>query len=79
MRPPDLLARIVAPVVEQDRDLAPLFASHENEEGGRPAFHPRMLLKVVLCGYCIEAGSWRKFERATYEGVASRWFATDQR
>lgn len=76
--PPNHLARIVAQVVDEDLDLAPLLASYENEEGGRPAFHPRMLLKVVLYGYCIGVGSSRKLEKATYEDVATRWLATDQ-
>ena len=76
--PPNHLARIVAQVVDNDLDLAPLVASYENEEGGRPAFHPRMLLKVVLYGYCVGVASSRKLEKATYEDVATRWLATDQ-
>src|SRR5579875_661156 len=76
--PPNHLARIVAQVVDDHLDLAPLVASYENEEGGRPAFHPRMLLKVVLYGYCVGVGSSRKLEKATYEDVATRWLATDQ-
>ncbi len=34
--PPNHLARIVAQVVDNDLDLAPLVASYANEEGGRP-------------------------------------------
>ena len=74
--PPNHLARIVAHVVDNDLDLAPLVASYENEEGGRPAFHPRMLLKVILYGYCVGVASSRKLEKATYEDVATRWLAT---
>ena len=74
--PPNHLARIVAQVVDNDLDLAPLVASYENEEGGRPAFHPRMLLKVILYGYCVGVASSRKLEKATYEDVATRWLAT---
>jgi transposase len=76
--PPNHLARIVARVVDEDLDLAALLASYENEEGGRRAFHPRMLLKAVLYGYCIGLGSSRQLEKATYEDVATRWLATDQ-
>lgn len=76
--PSDHLARIVAQVVDEDLELASLIASYENDEGGRPAFHPRMLLKIVLYGYCTGLGSSRKLEKATFEDVATRWLATDQ-
>ena len=76
--PPNHLARIVAHVVDNDLDLAPLVASYENEEGVRPAFLMRKLLKVVLYGYCVGVGCSRKLEKATYEDVATRWLATDQ-
>jgi transposase len=76
--PEDHLARIVAQVVDSDLDLRPLLATFENEEGGAPAFHPRMLLKVVLYGYCVGVASSRKLEKATVEDVATRWLAADQ-
>jgi transposase len=76
--PEDHLARIVAQVVDDHLDLAPLMATYENESGGSPAFHPRLLLKVLLYGYCIGVASSRRLEKATYEDVATRWLATDQ-
>jgi transposase len=76
--PRNHLARAVARVVDEDLHLGPLFATYENEEGGQPAFHPRMLLKVVLYGYCTGVGSSRRLEKATFEDVATRWLATDQ-
>ena len=65
-------------MVDDDLDLAPLVASYENEEGVRPAFLMRKLLKVVLYGYCVGVGCSRKLEKATYGDVATRWLATDQ-
>ncbi len=76
--PEDHLARIVAQVVDDHLDLASLLATYENEAGGSPAFHPRLLLKVLLYGYCIGVASSRRMEKATYEDVATRWLATDQ-
>lgn len=76
--PKNHLARIVARVVDDDLQLEPLLATYANEEGGQPAFHPRMLLKIVLYGYCTGVASSRKLEKATFEDVATRWLATDQ-
>ena len=76
--PEDHLARIVAQVVDDHLDLKPLLATYENESGGSPAFHPRLLLKVLLYGYCVGVASSRRLEKATYEDVAARWLAADQ-
>jgi transposase len=76
--PEDHLARIVAQVVDDHLDLKPLLATYENEAGGSPAFHPRLLLKVLLYGYCVGVASSRRLEKATYEDVAARWLAADQ-
>ena len=71
--PPDLnewlpeehVARIVAQVVDEHLDLGPLLATYENEEGGSPAFDPRLQLKVLLYGYSVGVTSARKLEKAT--------------
>lgn len=76
--PKDHLARIVAQVVDEHLDLAPLLASYHNESGGFPAFDPRLQLKVLLYGYCIGVASSRRMEKATYEDLATRWLAADQ-
>jgi transposase len=76
--PKDHLARIVAQVVDEHLDLAPLLATYHNESGGFPAFDPRLQLKVLLYGYCIGVASSRRMEKATYEDLATRWLAADQ-
>jgi transposase len=76
--PEDHLARIVAQVVDDHLDLDPLLATYENQSGGSPAFDPRLLLKVLLYGYCVGVPSSRRLEKATYEDVAARWLAADQ-
>ncbi len=75
--PEDHLARVVADVVNH-LDLEPLLATYRNAEGGFPAFHPRMQLKVLLYGYSVGVVSSRRLEKATFEDVAVRWLAADQ-
>jgi transposase len=75
--PDDHLARVVAEVVD-GLDLEPLLATYRNEEGGSPAFDPRLQLRVLLYGYSIGVVSSRRLEKATYDDVATRWLATDQ-
>jgi hypothetical protein len=42
------------------------------------AYHPVMMVRVLLYGYCLGMVSSRKLERATYEDVAFRYLAADQ-
>jgi transposase len=45
---------------------------------GRAGYHPRMLTKLLVYGYCTGKTSSRKLERATYDEVAFRVLAGDQ-
>ena len=53
-------------------DLAPSFACYERETRGRPPFHPRMMVSLLL--YCIATGtrSSRKIMRRCQVDVACR-------
>jgi len=42
------------------------------------AYHPVMMVRVLLYGYCLGMVSSRKLERATFEDVAFRYLAADQ-
>ena len=42
------------------------------------AYHPVMMVRVLLYGYCRGIVSSRKIERETYEDVAFRYLAADQ-
>ena len=42
------------------------------------AYHPLMMVRVLLYGYCLGIVSSRKLERATYQDVAFRYLAADQ-
>src|ERR1041384_6249855 len=84
--PPDLrqwlrddhLALYVSDVVEA-LDLSAFINSYE--EGnlrGRPPYHPALMVKLLVYGYCIGRLSSRKLEQATYDDVAFRVLCCDQ-
>lgn len=76
--PENHLARFVADVVEQ-LDLSPIYAAYEREDGrGQRGYHPLLLTRLLLYGYCIGVTSSRQIERRTYEDVAFRYLAADQ-
>jgi len=76
--PEDHLARFIADVM-QELDLAPIYAEYERKDGrGLSAYHPLMLARVLLYGYCIGVTSSRKIEEATYHDVAVRYLAANQ-
>ena len=45
---------------------------------GLAAYDPRMMVRVLIYGYCREVASSRRIERATYEDVAFRYLVADQ-
>ena len=69
------LARYVVEVVEA-LDLR----AFEQAYGGRgsAAYHPAVLLALLIYGYATGCYSSRKIERATYDSVAFRYIAGDQ-
>src|SRR6266481_2874744 len=72
------LARFVAEVVET-LDLSAIYAQYEEGDGrGLAAYDPRMMVRLLLYGYCRGVASSRRIERATYEDVAFRYLATDE-
>src|ERR1035441_10667505 len=72
------LARFIADVTDQ-LDLSQILAEYARRDGrGRAAYHPVMMVRVLLYGYCLGTVSSRKLERATYEDVAFRYLAADQ-
>jgi transposase len=72
------LARFIGELVDDKIDLTPFTEGYDNATGGRLAFHPALLLKLWLYGYCVGTPTSRKVARATFEDVAFRWLATDQ-
>ena len=44
--PEDHLARFISDVVDNEIDLTQFLEGYDNAEGGTPAFHPAMMLKL---------------------------------
>jgi transposase len=76
--PEDHLARFLAEVVEQ-LDLAAIYGSYERRDGrGQAAYHPVLMIRVLLYGYCTGRVSSRQIERCTHEDVGFRYLAANQ-
>ena len=71
--PEDHLARFVSDVV----DTLDLMAIEETyaEERGYPPYHPQMMVKVLLYGYCTGIYSSRRIARQLTDSVAFRFLA----
>jgi transposase len=73
--PEDHLARFIVEVVEQ-LDLSKLIRRYSG--CGSAAYHPAVLLALLVYGYATGVFSSRKIERATYDSVAFRFIAAEQ-
>ena len=74
--PPDHLSYFISDVVDQ-LDLSAITARYEEERRGRPAHHPRMMVKVLLYGYCTGVASSRRIARRLHEDIAFRVLAAN--
>src|SRR5258708_1672521 len=72
--PENHLAHFVSDVVDQ-LDLSAIESVYEKEERGQPPYHPRMMTKILLYGYCVGVFSSRKIEKSLVEDVAFRVLA----
>jgi transposase len=76
--PEDHLARFVADVMNE-LDLSAIYAEYERSDGrGLAAYHPVLMARLLLYGYCIGVTSSRKIEQATYDNLAFRYLSADQ-
>ena len=74
--PPDHLAYFISDVVDQ-LDLSAITARYEEERGGGPPYHPRMMVKVLLYGYCTGVASSRRIAQRLHEDIAFRVLAAN--
>jgi transposase len=72
--PEDHLAYFVSDVIDQ-LDLGAIEAHYEREERGYPPYHPRMMTKVLVYGYCVGVFSSRRLEKRLVEDIAFRVLA----
>ncbi len=52
--PEDHLAYFVSDVVDQ-LDLRAIESVYEGEDRGQPPYHPRMMTKILIYGYCADS------------------------
>jgi len=72
--PDDHLSYFVSDVVDQ-LDLSAIERLYEDEDRGQPPYHPRMMTKILLYGYCVGVFSSRRIQKRLVEDVAFRVLA----
>jgi transposase len=72
--PENHLAYCVSDVVDQ-LDLSAIEAVYKEEDRGQPPYHPRMMTKILLYGYCVGVFSSRRIQKRLVEDVAFRVLA----
>lgn len=77
----DSLERFISDMVDQLKGggrLAAFYEGYRSDGWGRPAYHPVMLVKVLLYGYAVGVRSSRKIQGALERDVAFRYLAANQ-
>jgi transposase len=74
--PPNHLALFISDVVDT-LDLGEITKDYLHLQGGHPAYHPAMMLKLLFYGYCVGIRSSRRIEQKTHEDVAFRVLSCD--
>src|SRR6202171_1268036 len=72
--PENHLAHFVSYVVDQ-LELSAIESVYEGEERGQPPYHPRMMTKILLYGYCVGVFPSRRIEKKLVEDVGFRMLA----
>jgi transposase len=72
--PEDHLTYFVSDVVER-LDLSAIESIYEEEERGQPPYHPRMMTKILIYGYCVGVFSSRRMQKKLSEDVGFRVLA----
>ena len=72
--PEDHLVHAVSDAVDRF-DLSEITEVYERETRGGPPYHPEMMVKVLVYGYCTGVTSSRKLARRLHEDVAFRMLA----
>jgi len=75
--PENHLARFIAEIVETSLDLDRFYSSYRKVKG-QPPYDPRLMVRVLLYGYCVGVRSSRELERACVDVVAFRWLSGQQ-
>ncbi len=72
------LARFIGDVADQ-LDLSAILRQYQRKDGrGAEAYHPVLLVRLLLYAYCVGVVSSRRIERATYEDIGFRYLGSEQ-
>jgi transposase len=72
--PENHLAYFVSEMIDQ-LDLSAIESYYEREERGYPPYHPRMMTKLLVYGYCVGVFSSRKLEKRVIDDIGFRVLA----
>jgi transposase len=72
--PENHLAYFIGDVIDE-LDLSAIEAYYEREERGYPPYHPRMMTKILVYGYCVGVFSSRKLAQRLHEDIGFRVLA----
>jgi transposase len=76
--PESHLARFIAELMP-GLDLSKIYGQYGRRDGrGKAAYHPVMMVRLLLYGYCVGVTSSRRMEHASYDGIAFRYLCADQ-
>lgn len=62
--PQDHLARFVGELVSDELDLSRFYDSYAKAKG-QPPYDPRLMLRILIYGYCVGVRSSRELEKAS--------------
>ena len=60
-----------------DPDLSDITARYEQARRGGPPYHPQLMVKVLLYGYCVGVASSRRIAQRLHEDIAFRVLAAN--
>ncbi len=76
--PESHLARFIAELMP-GLDLSKIYGRYGRRDGrGKAAYHPVMMVRLLLYGYCVGVTSSRRMEHASYDDIAFRYLCADQ-
>jgi len=65
-------------LIDHELDLTAFDSQYRNDDGGRPAYDPRLLLKIVILAYSKGVTSSRQIERLCRENIIFMALSADQ-
>ena len=64
-------------LIDHELDVSALDAHYRNDESGRPAYDPRILLKIIILAYSKGITSSRQIERLCRENITFMALSAD--